>query len=426
MPVDTRPTSTSQRALLVGRAGSSRERWNKMMLLDELTALTRASGGEVVERLIQVRPKPDPATLVGRGMAERLRGICAGYDINLLVFDDELTPTQQRNLERICGVRVIDRVAVILDIFALHARTAEAKAQVELAQLEYQRPRLTGRGTAMSRLGGGIGTRGPGETQLEVDRRRLLQRIVVLRRMLQRIEEERLIQRRRRRQEYRVALAGYTNAGKSALFNALTGSNAVVSSQVFATLDASTRLLRLGRHRRVLLTDTIGFIRSLPPQLVASFRATLGEIREADLVLHVVDASADDVAGRIDVVNETLNTIGAGDVPRLLVFNKVDLVIDMTSLERFSREYPGAVFVSALTGSGVDGLKGRIAGLVGERQATAELCVPHSRPDIEARIRSAAEVIAATEEDGWFRLRIRADRALLGRLQKELEAAMRQ
>lgn len=409
--------------MLVARAGSSRERWQKMALLDELAALTVASGGEVVERLVQIRQKPDPATLVGRGMAERLRTVCVTYDVNLLVFDDELTPTQQRNLERICRVRVIDRVAVILDIFALHARTAEAKAQVELAQLEYQRPRLAGRGTEMSRLGGGIGTRGPGETQLEVDRRRLLQRIVALRRILRRIEEERLIQRRRRLREYRIALAGYTNAGKSALFNALTGSAATVSNQVFATLDASTRVLKLDRYHRVLLTDTIGFIRNLPPQLVASFRATLGEIREADLVLHVVDASADDVAGRIDVVNETLGAIGAGNVQCLLVFNKVDLVFDPTLLERFGRDYPGALFVSALTGSGLAALRERIAGFVGERQTTAELCVPWNRPDIEARIRSVAEVVAVTKANGCYRLRVRADRALLGRLQKELDAA---
>ncbi|MBM3315090.1 GTPase HflX, partial [candidate division WOR-3 bacterium] len=280
----------SQRILLVGLAASSRDRWRKAALLDELAALTRTSGGEVVERLVQVRPRPDPATLVGRGMAERLRDACAEHRIGLLVFDDALTPTQQRNLERVCAVPVLDRAAVILDIFALHARTGEARAQVELAQLEYRRPRLTGRGVEMSRLGGGIGTRGPGETQLEVDRRRIEQRIATLHRTLGRIEKERAIQRHHRRHEYSISLAGYTNAGKSALFNALTGADSTVSSRLFATLDASTRLVELDRYRRVLLTDTVGFIRSLPPQLVASFRSTLAEVRSADLVLHVVDA----------------------------------------------------------------------------------------------------------------------------------------
>ncbi|MEO0074474.1 MAG: GTPase, partial [candidate division WOR-3 bacterium] len=221
-------------------------------------------------------------------------------------------------------------------------------------------------------------------------------------------------------------LAGYTNAGKSALFNALTGSDVAVSSQVFATLDASTRVLRLDRHHRILLTDTIGFIRNLPPQLVASFRATLGEIREADLILHVVDASVDDVGERIDVVNETLNAIGAGNAQRLLVFNKIDLVFDTARLERFNRDYSGSIFVSALTGTGLDALRKRVADFAGERLITAELFVPKHRPDIESLIRSSARVIAVSESDGLFRFQLIGEPAVLGRLRKQVVAAVRE
>jgi len=411
------------RILLVGVARSSAARAEKLASLDELAALTRTSGGTVVERVLQVRPKPEPATFIGRGMVDQLRQLCATYAINLLIFDEELTPSQLRNLEDLIQVRVIDRAAVILDIFAIHARTAEAKAQVELAQLEYRRTRLTGLGRLLSRLGGGIGTRGPGETKLEVSRRRIEQRIAVLKRELARIDRERQVQRGGRSETVRFAIAGYTNAGKSTLFNYLTGASAKVSDQLFATLDANTKPLNLGQNVRVLLTDTVGFIRNLPPQLVASFRATLAELKEADLILHVADASDEQVDSRIDVVNETLAQIGASAIPMQLVFSKVDRVFDAAVTGRLRRRYSGAVFVSGLTGEGIDQLAAVLARFVQRRMVVRTFTIPEQRPDLVSRLYDVGQVLTAAELAGRRRFRVRGFPAALARIRKELSAA---
>ncbi|MEO0010187.1 MAG: GTPase HflX, partial [candidate division WOR-3 bacterium] len=347
----------SSQVLLVGLARSPRQRWIKADQLDELAQLVKTAGGSVVERIIQIRERPDAATLIGRGKALEVRRLCAQYGIDLVVFEDLLSPTQLRNLEDIIGVRVIDREAVILDIFALHARTAEAKVQVELAQLEYIKTRLTGLGVELSRLGGGIGTRGPGETKLEMDRRRIEHRITFLRRELARIERERAVQRKRRSNLFQIVLAGYTNAGKSTIFNRLTSAGAKVSDQLFATLDANTRVWQIDSRLKTLVTDTVGFIRNLPVQLIASFRSTLSEVREADLIIHVADISDPQVEMRIDVVNETLAAIGAANNTRVLVFNKIDRVFDESIVSRLSPRYPDAIFLSALTGTGLDRLQ---------------------------------------------------------------------
>lgn len=414
----------SVRILLVGVAASSRLRWVKAESLDELAALTRTAGGEVVERMIQVRPRLDPATLIGKGMVSQLRNLCRQHRIELVIFDEELSPTQQRNLEGAMRLRIIDRAALILDIFALHARTAEAKTQVELAQLEYRRPRLTGFGVELSRLGAGIGTRGPGETKLEVDRRRIDQRIAALRKALVRIDRERAIQRDRRVGMYRVVLAGYTNAGKSTLLNRLTAASAKVSDQLFATLDANTKGLDLSRQVRVLVTDTVGFIRNLPPQLIASFRSTLSEIRDASLVLHVADASDEQVDRRIDVVNETLGQIGASDKPTQLVFSKIDVVYDRAVIERLRRSYAGALFVSARSGEGIDELKAALLRRVEAQMVSREFTVPEQRGDLIALLRNSGRVVDEDYQPGKVWLKLTGPEAALARCRRVIDAAL--
>lgn len=399
-------------------------RWAKAESLDELAALTRTAGGEVVERMIQVRPRLDPATLIGKGMVNQLRNLCRQHRIELVIFDEELSPTQQRNLEDAMRLRIIDRAALILDIFALHARTAEAKTQVELAQLEYRRPRLTGFGVELSRLGAGIGTRGPGETKLEVDRRRIDQRIAALRKALVRIDRERAIQRDRRVGMYRVVLAGYTNAGKSTLLNRLTAASVKVSDQLFATLDANTKGLDLSRQVRVLVTDTVGFIRNLPPQLIASFRSTLSEIRDASLVLHVADASDEQVDRRIDVVNETLVQIGASDKPTQLVFSKIDVVYDRAVIERLRRSYAGALFVSAKSGEGIDELKAALLRRVEAQMVSREFTVPEQRGDLIALLRNSGRVVDEGYRPGKVWVKLTGPEPALARCRRLIDAAL--
>ncbi|MGQ9707602.1 MAG: GTPase HflX [bacterium] len=414
----------SSRVLLVGVARSSRQRWRKAQELEELAALTKTAGGIVVERLIQVRSRLESATLIGKGKAEEIKNLCGRYRIELVVFDDELSPTQLRNLEDIIGVRVIDRAAVILDIFALHARTAEARAQVELAQLEYIKTRLTGLGIELSRLGGGIGTRGPGETKLEVDRRRIEQRITSLRRELSRIEQERQVQRKRRSSVFQIALVGYTNAGKSTLFNRLTSAEAKVSDQLFATLDATSRVYQINHQIKTVLTDTVGFIRSLPLQLVASFRSTLAEIKETDLVLHIADISDPLVESQIDVVNETLATIGAGAKPNIIIFNKIDRVFDDAVIARFRQFYPQAVFISALTGAGVDRLHQAIRDFVYQKMVVRNFTIPEGCWDLIKLVKKGGILVSEQLLDGKRRLKIKGFPAELGRLRKEINRVL--
>lgn len=326
--------------------------------MEELAVLTASAGARVEEKILQARPAPDAATLIGSGKLEELRGFVRLHDADLVVFDSELTPTQLRNLERALDCRVVDRTQLILDIFARRARTREGQLQVELAQLNYLLPRLTGRGVEMSRLGGGIGTRGPGETQLETDRRRIFRRLKKLEEGLEAVRSGRSTQRRQRQAVplETVALAGYTNAGKSTLFNRLTGADVAADARMFATLDPTVRHLVLPSRRMALLSDTVGFIRNLPTTLVKAFRATLEEVVEASLILHVVDASSAVAAPNIAHVEKVLAEIGAGEKPTLLVWNKVD----MAGAPDTTPEAAGAVRVSARTGQGIDTLLAEI------------------------------------------------------------------
>lgn len=348
--------------------------------LAELRELLRTAGVAVVGQAVQHRDRPHPNTYLGPGKVEEVKEAAKAADANVVVSDDELSPRQERNLEGELGMPVIDRTTVILDIFAGHANTAEGKLQVELAQLEYNLARMRGLWTHLERLGGGIGTRGPGESQIETDRRLARDRISALRRRLEQVKGTRATQRAERERAHlpQVALAGYTNAGKSTLLNALTGSEVGVRNRLFHTLDPTTRQLQV-EGRPYLLTDTVGFIRKLPHQLVEAFGATLEETRLADLVLHVVDASADEeeLVAMMRSVEDTLEEIGAGERPRLLVLNKVDAIDDERRAELRHR-HPDGVPVSALSGEGLDGLREAIERAFARSLRSIELLVPYS------------------------------------------------
>jgi GTP-binding protein HflX len=344
-----------ERAILAGRApGRIHE---EERALTELRLLAETAGAEVLGEVLQRRGSVRSATFLTKGKIDEVRALSSEKKATLLLLDDDLSPAQSRNLEEDLELRVVDRSGLILDIFSRRARTREARLQVELAQLEYLLPRLTRMWAHLSRLGGGIGTRGPGETQLEVDRRRVRERIAKLKRELEGVVRERRVQRKGRKACYKVSLVGYTNAGKSTLFNALTRSKVYVEDQLFATLDPTTRVFATAAGARVLLTDTVGFIRKLPSHLVASFRATLEEVTEADLLLHVVDAAETKPQAHIDAVESVLEEIGALHRPRLLVFNKIDAVEDEVVLMGLRARYPGALFVSALTRDGIQELR---------------------------------------------------------------------
>ena len=324
--------------------------------LRELALLTKTAGGEVVGILTQRRPHPDPAYFIGRGKVEELKQLVQDVGAHTVICDDDLKPGQVRNISRILGenIKVLDRSGLILDIFALHARTPEAKIQVQLAQLQYLLPRLAGMWRHLERQYGAIGVRGPGEKQIELDRRAIANQIAILRRKLAKIERERKIQRKRRKNLFRVALVGYTNAGKSSLLNRLTGAEVYVEDKLFATLDATTRRLSDGEHT-ILITDTVGFIKKLPHHLVESFKSTLAESREADVLLVVADSSHPAVEEHIQIVHSVLDEIGATG-EKILVLNKIDLLTP-EQLAYFRRLYPDAQFVSALQGRGIEYLK---------------------------------------------------------------------
>ena len=389
--------------------------------LDELSLLVDTAGAEEVGRIVQRRRAPDPPTYVGKGKAEELRELALETDCDTVVFDNELSPGQQRNLEKLLGRTAIDRTAVILDIFAQNAHSQEGKAQVELALLKYRLPRIRGKGTGLSQQAGGmsaggarIGTRGPGETQLEVDRRRIQRRIHKLEAELREIDKHRATQRKaqRRSRVQRVAIVGYTNAGKSTLLNRLTDAGVLVEDRLFATLDATTRRLDLPGGEAVLLTDTVGFIRSLPHDLVEAFKSTLAVVADADLLVHVVDASAFDVEGNIDAVRKVLREISAADVPELLAFNKSDVAPDAA---RLAATHDGAVSLSAATGEGIEALLRTVGDRLRALTKVVELSIPYERGDLLAAVHREGEVLVELPDDESMRLRVRLDDAALGR-----------
>jgi len=356
--IETRPQKTQERALLIGLEKKGVSKWELRDSLDELRELANSAGAEVVDTVTQKLQKPTAPYYIGRGKAESIKDSCQDQQVTSVIFDDELSPAQGRNLENLFARKVLDRTQLILDIFAQRARSREGRLQIELAQLQYLLPRLTRMWHHLSRQTGGIGTRGPGETQLEVDRRRVQERIARLERELEAVRKTRAIQRegRKRRQWPVAAVVGYTNAGKSTLLNLLTGADVVTEDKLFATLDPTTRSFVLPNKQRVLLTDTVGFLRKLPHTLIESFKATLEEVREADLLLHVADLShprLDEQMAAVDAVTKELDAYGK---QTLIVFNKIDNLPNRELAESYLKRFSGSVAISARTGEGVNDL----------------------------------------------------------------------
>lgn len=359
--------------------------------LEELYELVKSAGAEPVSSVMQKRPAPDTATCVGSGMLEEIAGACRIQEIDLLVFDRELTPTQIRNIEDKTEVRVVDRTMLILDIFAQRARSSEGKLQVELAQLKYMLPRLMGKGTQLSRLGGGVGTRGPGETKLESDRRHIRRRIASLREQLEEVEKRREQIRRRREKDgvITVALVGYTNAGKSTLMNRLTQAGVLAEDKLFATLDPTARALKLPGGKTVMLIDTVGLVRRLPHHLVQAFRSTLEQAAEADIILNVCDASSPEARIHLEVTETLLAELGCGDRPVIPVMNKCDLVPALMDMPVIG----GAVRISALHGGGIDALLQAIEENLPVKMQVVQLLLPFAQAGLAARIRREGEVL---------------------------------
>lgn len=404
-----------QRALLVSLDTGE---YDAESSLRELEELTRTAGAEPALTMTQKRPAPDTATCIGSGMVEQAAQICQQEDIDLLIFDRELTPTQIRNLEGDCGVRVIDRTTLILDIFAQRARSKEGKLQVELAQLRYLLPRLSGQGTAMSRLGGGIGTRGPGETKLETDRRHIRRRIGSLKEQLKDVEAARGVTQRRRKKDgtVTVALVGYTNAGKSTLMNRLTQAGVLAEDKLFATLDPTARALKLPCGKTVMLIDTVGLIRRLPHHLVEAFKSTLEQAATADILLNVCDAASSEAREHLEVTQQLLVELGAAGHPVIPVLNKWDAVADPQLAPRL----PGAVRISALNGDGIDALLAAIEENLPEKTFPVEVLLPFSKTGLAAKLREEGAVLSEEYVPEGLRLSAQVDERLYA-LVKEYE-----
>lgn len=414
-----------ERVVLVGVYSGNAEQAE--VSLRELAALAETAGSEVLDGVLQRRVNPDPATYLGKGKAKELAALVAELGADTVITDATLAPSQRRSLEDVVRVKVVDRTALILDIFAQHAKSKEGKAQVELAQLEYLLPRLRGWGESMSRQAGGraaagegIGSRGPGETKIEMDRRRIRNRMARLRTQIAGMAPARAERRSKRRISVipQVAIAGYTNAGKSSILNALTGADVLVQNQLFATLDPTVRRARTPEGREYTLADTVGFVRNLPHELVEAFRSTLEEVGESDLILHVVDAAHPDPEGQISAVRTVLADIeGSAEIPELIVFNKADLTPPETE-QRLRAAYPRSVFVSAKTGEGMDALRGEIAQLLPRPLEPVDVVVPYSRGDLMARLHEHGEIDLLEHLDSGTHVVGRANAALAVELEQ--------
>ncbi|THV42678.1 GTPase HflX [Glycomyces buryatensis] len=412
-----------EQVVLVGvwTEGSAEDAENS---LAELAALAETAGSVVVDGLIQRRSKPDAGTFIGSGKVREVKDVVEALGADTVICDGELSPGQLIALEKIINVKVVDRTALILDIFAQHAKSAEGKAQVELAQLQYLLPRLRGWGDAMSRQAGGragsnggVGLRGPGETKLETDRRRIRNKVAKLRRELAKLTVTRETKRdsRTRNRVPAVAIAGYTNAGKSSLLNQLTGAGILVQDALFATLDTSTRRSRTAEGREFTISDTVGFVRHLPHQLIEAFRSTLEEVAESDLVVHVIDGANPDPVGQADAVREVLAEVGAEEVPELLVVNKLDAV-EPDQLLQLRSDWPDAVFVSARTGEGIDKLRAAIEQALPQPDVSLTVCIPYVRGDLVSRIRVRGEVLTTDHRGDGTVMTVRVDAGLAGEL----------
>jgi len=386
--------------------------------LDELELLAETAGAKIAGRITQRVSKINPATFIGKGKAEELLNQAKELDVKLIVFDDELSPGQMKNYHKISdNVKVLDRSGLILDIFHKHAKTKEARTQVDLAYMEYLLPRLTRQWTHLERQMGGIGTRaGMGETQIEIDRRLIRTRISKLKKELIRIEKERDTQSYRRQSEFRVSLVGYTNAGKSTLFKALTGSDVYIQDQLFATLDTTVRQLQIDESHQILLSDTVGFIRKLPHNLVASFKSTLKEVLEADLILVMLDISSSQVEDHIQTIENVLKDMGAQEIPKIIVLNKVDLISDRNMIEKRQREFPNSVTVSAQQHLRLSELRSRIIAKMEENFQTIDLEFSYDQGKTIAHAQEGVEVLKREYEENGVKLRIRGSRSRINQI----------
>ncbi len=396
-----------ERAIAVGLATRLVRRKQAEEHLEELELLADTAGANVIAKILQEKDRMDSALYIGKGKVAELKQLVDDEKVSLVLFDDDLSPVQVRNLERELECKVLDRSGLILDIFATRAKSNEAKTQVELAQLQYLLPRLTRQWTHLSKQFGGIGTKGPGETQIETDRRMIRQRIAHLKEKLAKISSQRKTQRQGRKEFHTLALVGYTNVGKSTLLNTLSDSNVFVENRLFATLDATTRLVALSPTTRVLVTDTVGFIRKLPHHLVASFKSTLEEVIEADVLLHVVDVSNPHFEEHIEVVRNTLSDLGTGDKPVVYVFNKIDSLEDRSFIREIQDSYAPAIFISAQRGINILGLQEHLLSMIHSTLYDIEITIPHTEYKLLSRLYELAEILEKKYEDDMINITAR-------------------
>jgi GTPase len=410
-----------EKAVAIGIYGDRTERWKEEQSLEELSTLAITAGADVLQKFLQEKPKRDPAYYCGKGKLEEIKAYCDAANVDVILFDDPLAPAQIRNVESLLDRKVLDRTQLILDIFAQRARTAEGKLQVELAQIDYLLPRLTGKGIELSRLGGGIGTRGPGETKLEFDRRRLRERRSRLQKQLERVKRIRQTQRQSRTDIPlpTVALVGYTNAGKTTLFNRITGSTGFVSPILFATLDPAIKSLRVPNHQTVLLSDTVGFIRKLPHELIAAFRATLEEVIQAQLLLHVIDSSSEEAEEQIDAVQETIRDLGVADKPVISVLNKMDLLQNgQLMLQSFRNRLENVVAVSAETGEGIEDLKNKIVQMLSGFWQRLSLSIPNDQQSLISLLHEQGKIYNKTDVNGRVELDVEVPKKLAEKIRQ--------
>ncbi len=413
-------TKKIENAIVVGLVKNRYSRNQLDEYLDELELLAKTAGVETKFRITQERERIDPATFIGIGKVQEIAEIVERDNIDVVLFDDDLTPVQIRNLEKYIKCKILDRSGLILDIFASRAKSKESMTQVELAQLQYLLPRLTRQWSHLSKQYGGVGTKGPGEQQIETDRRVIRARISTLKKKLDAINKEREMQRKGRKDYTRAAIVGYTNVGKSTLLKVLTGANVIVENKLFATLDTTVRKLRLGNNSKILISDTVGFIRKLPTHLIASFRSTLAEASEADILLHVIDISNTHFEEHIQVVNDTLDTLNAAGKPTIYIFNKIDKLTDRSIISEFSKQYQPSVFISANRGINIQALNEELINLLEHNIIEQSLTIKQSDYEIIAKLHDFADIISSQYEEDKIAVRFRIEQKNSERLKKLL------
>ncbi len=410
-----------EKAILVGIRKQGEEKSKVEEYLAELQMLSETAGAETVIKIIQERTKPDPAFYIGKGKVEEIAELAEMNDVVLIIFDEDLSPSQIRNLERVINKKILDRSGLILDIFAKHARTSEAKTQVELAQLQYTLSRLTRAWTHLSKQYGGIGTKGPGETQIETDRRIIRNRIIKLKEKLKKIEAQQKTKSANRKNFLQISLVGYTNAGKSTLLNLMTEADVLIEDKLFATLDSTTKVYKIDKDKKALMSDTVGFIRKLPHTLVASFRSTLNVVREADLILHVVDLSNSGFREHIEVVNKTLKELKCENKRMLLVFNKVDQIEDIHIFGNLKSEFPDALFISAARAINIKELKEKICEIYEENFLMHKVKIPIENSGILSTIHNSATVLSTKYDEKFITVKFEADKKTYEQILKTLK-----